>query len=306
MKIFIMQPNEGWIVDRFVDEWRQYSGLHTVWNPYDADVIWLLADWCFDQLPISLLRDKIVVTTIHHIVPEKFDDAARSQFALRDSVTDLYHVYNERTLKFISDLTTKPIKLVKYWANQRIWRRTMSTEDAKRSLNIADDLYVIGSFQRDTEGNDLISPKLEKGPDLFVDAVLKIKQRQPNVFVLLGGWRRQYVISHLKENKVPYMYKEDNDPRNQPHVNRMYEALDLYAVTARYEGGPQALLECGLVGVPTVSRPVGIAEQVLSTESINDDVSLAIPHIPIIDKHTFLPHGMTPYIEMFQDVKWMK
>ena len=42
----------------------------------------------------------------------------------------------------------------------------------KRSLgklNISENAYVIGSFQRDTEGKDLKSPKLIKGPDRLLE-----------------------------------------------------------------------------------------------------------------------------------------
>lgn len=302
MKAFVLAPGEGWIVDRFVDEWKQFNGDITVDSPYQADVIWLLADWCFDKVPYELLRRKKVITSVHHIVPEKFDGRARASFVERDRITDAYHVYNDRTYSFISGLTEKPIKLIKYWANPFIWKRTMSTDDAKVALGLAADRYVIGSFQRDTEGHDLRLPKLEKGPDLLADALVKMSASRDNITVLLGGWRRQYLISRLKDAGIDYVYIGDNDPKSQPRINTMYQALDLYAVTARYEGGPQSLLECGLVGVPTVTRPVGIAEQVLPSESINDDISIAVPTIPTIDKETLMPTGFIPYVKMMKEV----
>ena len=36
--------------------------------------------------------------------------------------------------------------------------------------------YIVGSFQRDTEGHDLKSPKLSKGPDLFINNLIKLKK----------------------------------------------------------------------------------------------------------------------------------
>ena len=59
---------------------------------------------------------------------------------------------------------------------------------------------MVGSFQRDTEGHDLKSPKLIKGPDIFIEIIKKIKNK--NLKVVLTGKRRQYVIKKLNELKV--------------------------------------------------------------------------------------------------------
>ena len=37
-----------------------------------------------------------------------------------------------------------------------------------KKYNLSNEDYIVGSFQRDTEGHDLHSPKLSKGPDLFI------------------------------------------------------------------------------------------------------------------------------------------
>ena len=71
----------------------------------------------------------------------------------------------------------------------------MDKSVARSSVGIDDKKFVVGSFQRDTEGSDLKSPKLEKGPDLFCDYVEKIADE--NTLVLLGGWRRQYIMNRL-------------------------------------------------------------------------------------------------------------
>lgn len=121
--VSVLAPRENWIVDRFVKEWSEDNPDITVSDPVKADVIWLLADWAWDQLPVSLLRLKRVITTVHHIVPEKFDVSARQVFELRDSITDAYHVYNQRTFDFISSLTKKPIHLIPYWANDSLFKK---------------------------------------------------------------------------------------------------------------------------------------------------------------------------------------
>jgi glycosyltransferase involved in cell wall biosynthesis len=297
MKVYALPAEEGWICDQLVDDWKKHSGMACD-DPREADVIWLLSDWRWRSLPMSLLATKKVVTTVHHIVPKKFDKAARMDFAARDAITTLYHVYNQRAYDFVRPLTKRPIQLVPYWANQELWRPTGTKAELRRKLGLPENEYLIGSFQRDTEGHDLKSPKLEKGPDLFVDFV---SMEHPAIapHVVLAGWRRQYVIGRLEAADVPYTYFE-RPP--QSTLVELYQTLDLYAVTARYEGGPQSLLECGLLNVPMVCTPVGIAEQVLPLSAIDWDVSKAVPAVPNVESMK-LPHGMDPYKKMFEGLK---
>jgi glycosyltransferase involved in cell wall biosynthesis len=51
---------------------------------------------------------------------------------------------------------------------------------------------------------------------------------------------------------------------NLEETSELYNCLDLYLVTSRYEGGPQALLECSLNKTPILSTDVGMANEVLS------------------------------------------
>lgn len=298
-KVFVLAPGEDWVVDRFVKEWYEDNADISTRNLYEADVIWALADWCFNKLPMHHLLTKKVITTVHHIVPEKFGPRERMDFQLRDDVTTVYHVYNQRSYDFIKPLTTKPIHLITYWANQNIWLPTGSREELRKKYGLPADAYLIGSFQRDTEGHDLKSPKLEKGPDLLVDAIIGFRDKSKEYFrveVVLAGWRRQYVMKRLDDAGIKYHYFE----RPKQHVvNELYQTLDLYPVTARYEGGPQSLIECGLLGVPVVSRPVGIAEQVLPPQAINDNVVEAMPTVPNVEAWK-LPAGYEPYRRLIE------
>lgn len=306
-KVYLLSPNENWICDRIVTEFRVDNPDIITNTLEEADVIWLYADWCWRSIPRRVLTEKKVITTVHHIVPEKFGDVERRDFDERDSITDIYHVYNQHTFDFIENLTHRPIKLLNYWANQRIWKKTGDKYDLRKKNGLPNQ-YLIGSFVRDTEGSGIergiFNPKLEKGPDLFCDLIENINRtRVKNTIlqrphVVLAGWRRQYVINRLKDIGVSYTYFE----RPQQHViNELYQTLDLYPVTARYEGGPQSLIECGLLDVYVISRPVGIAEQVLDMTSIHENVSLASPSIPNVEQWK-IPRGYYPYRKMVEEL----
>lgn len=293
-KVFVLAPNEDWIVDRFVREWNEDNADISVDDLYQSNVVWLMADWCWSHLPGYELLNRKVITTVHHIVPEKFGTMQQQEFRQRDKYTTVYHVYNQSALDFIRPLTNKPIHYISYWANQKIWRPTGEKQDLRKKHGLSSSAYLIGSFQRDTEGHDLISPKLEKGPDLLADAIIAYRNRwnhHHSVEVVLGGWRRQYIMQRLSEAGIRYTYFE----RPQQHViNELYQTLDLYPVTARTEGGPQSLIECGLLNVPVVSRPIGIASQVLPSVSIADDVTTAVPAVPNVESWK-LPNGYEGY-----------
>jgi glycosyltransferase involved in cell wall biosynthesis len=297
-KVFILRPAEDWIVDRLVDEWYENNSDISVKNPEDADVIWLLASWCYRNIDRKLLSQKKVITTVHHVVNEKFNQQKFLEFQERDSITDVYHVPNQHTEKFIKSITKKPISIIPYWANQKIWKSTVGKFELRKKYNIPKEGYVIGSFQRDTEGSDLRTPKLEKGPDLLADSIEKLWQTNKKIFVVLAGWRRQYIISRLTRANIPFVYVEKP---SQSVINELYQTLDLYPVTARYEGGPQALIECGLLNIPVISRNVGIASVVLPNEAINDDVTVATPIIPNVE-NLKLPSGQALYRKLIESL----
>lgn len=297
-KVFILRPKEDWIVDRFVNEWYKDNSDISVIDPTNADVIWLLASWCYRHLPREMLLHKKVITTIHHIVEEKFDQQKLLEFQDRDAITTIYHVPNEHTATFIKKLTDKPVFIIPYWANQNIWNLTGNKLDLRKKYNLPESSFLIGSFQRDTEGSDLISPKLEKGPDLLADAIEKWWSTNKNIHIVLAGWRRQYIVNRLKNAKIPYSYFER--PK-QEDINDLYQTLDLYPITARYEGGPQSIIECGLLNIPVVSRNIGLANKLLPQEAISDDVTMARPHVPTV-KNLKLPLGYYSFRKLIEEL----
>ena len=314
MKVFVLAPRENWICDRFVKEWNEDNADISVNDPRNASVIWLLADFAWNHVPYELLKQVPVLTSIHHIVPEKWDVKAQQDFNRRDAITDAYHVCNKHTYEFVKQHTSKPITISPFWANQSIFAKSSLTkQQLRKKYNIPEDAYVIGSFQRDTEGSGISQgiflPKLEKGADLFCDYVeklwevwntsdLRVANWPQKPYVVLAGWRRQYIIQRLKKANIPFTYFE-----LPPHENlvELYQTLDLYPVTARYEGGPQSLVECGLLDVPVVSRNIGIASIVLPPEAINNDVFLATPSVPQVDALK-LPQGYQPYRQLLESL----
>ncbi|MDP2950923.1 MAG: glycosyltransferase family 4 protein [bacterium] len=135
-------------------------------------------------------------------------------------------------------------------------------EALKKELSIPSGSFVVGSFQKDGVGwSEGLEPKLIKGPDVFVKAVAELAKVFP-IFVLLVGPARGYVKRELAKRGIPFLdvgfLKEARD------VAKYYQALDLYIVSSRIEGGPQSILESLASSVALVSTKVGLAPDVIT------------------------------------------
>jgi glycosyltransferase involved in cell wall biosynthesis len=281
MKIYTVQPHEDWCVDRLVNEWNEHNSDIAVGHYDHCDTIWLCADWCIDHVPYTVLKSKKVITTVHHItspllinttqqintdkkVSEKFFNniSEVNKFIIRHEITSLYHTPCKHTkwqLETIFDklrLTPKPIIDIPFWINDSLWKKAANIQSLRRKYGLPQDKFLVGSFQRDSEGESS-APKLEKGPDILVDVTKSIKK---DVHVVLTPWRRRFVVEQLKKHNISHSHFNTNLRLSFEAVNELYSCLDLYLVTSRVEGGPLAIPECAATRTPILSHYVGLAQ----------------------------------------------
>ena len=127
---------------------------------------------------------------------------------------------------------------------------------SRDNLNIPNEAFVIGSFQKDGNGwGEGFDPKIIKGPDLFLNLIEKIYPKVPNLLVLLTGPARGFVKTGLEKIGVPYIHHYLD---NYLDIISYYCAIDLYVITSRIEGGPKSLAESWACRVPIVSTKVGM------------------------------------------------
>jgi glycosyltransferase involved in cell wall biosynthesis len=147
----------------------------------------------------------------------------------------------------------------------------------KNQYNLPTTKYLIGSFQRDTEGMDLATPKYIKGPDIFLEIIRSVYRKYKDIHVVLAGPRRYWLRKMMDELKIPYTYigekivgEDDLDVNtlDQRVINQLYNVLDLYLVTSRLEGGPKAILECAATKTKIISSDVGHAAEILNNTQI--------------------------------------
>ena len=103
-------------------------------------------------------------------------------------------------------------------------------------------------------------------------------------------------MNRLEKAGIKYHYFEWAD---FSVLNDLYNCLDLYLVSSRCEGGPQAIVECAITKTPIISTDVGLARYILADESIfSESNMIATPNIA----HAFeqvqqyqIPEGFIPF-----------
>ena len=301
MKIYLNKLNENWIVDRLRNEW--YKDNKSISSNFAnfADLIWLIAPWQWTNVSKKHLKSKTVICTIHHLEEDKISKNYLEEFYERDNYVNEYHVISEKTKSQLAKFTDKKITSIPFWVNQKIFFDIKDIGQFRTKYKFRDDEYLVGSFQRDSEGEDPKLPKLIKGPDQFIKIVKKLKKSNENLKVLLTGKRRDYIINELIKNNIKYELFEMVDFTT---LNELYNCLDLYIVASRIEGGPQAILECATNKTPIVSTDVGVASEILSDESIFniENFSNSIPNVEFAYQNSLkfhIPNGYKQFIEFF-------
>jgi glycosyltransferase involved in cell wall biosynthesis len=267
MKIHIIFVQENWIIDRLGRKWKE-KNKSLLSNIEDCDIIWCMHRDELFKIPEKYLNKKII-TSIYHLVPSKINSKKIKQFKFINKHTNLFHSMCTKTEIEMKNYFTKPIKTVNFWNDTNLWFEIKDKNKLRKKYKIDNNSFIIGSFQRDTEGKGIkknkFLPKLEKGPDIFVKSIIILKKKYKNIKVLLAGWRRQYVMKELKKNNIKFYYFERP---NLKILNELYNCLDLYIIGSRTEGGPRAINECALTKTPLFSTDVGCSDTICHPDSI--------------------------------------
>lgn len=305
MKVYLNNINENWVVDRFRNDWIENNPKNHAKSNKDCHVIWLISPWTWRNTSKKYLKQKNVLCSIYHLDFEKKNSSEESEFFKRDKYVDRYHVISMHTYRELKKLTKKPITYLPFWIDDKVFFYINDKNKIKQKWKVDKKDYLIGSFQRDSEGKNPKLPKLIKGPDIFFDIVKNIYSDKKEVRVILTGKKRDYLINRLEEDSIPFNYYENI---SMQEINELYNILDMYIVSSRLEGGPQAILESAITKTPIISTDVGIAPEVLSQESIFNDVKSFKNAIPNV-QHAFIKvqqykidHLMKKYNQMLLDI----
>jgi hypothetical protein len=283
--------NEKWICDILKEEFKQKFPDHFTTDINQADIIWYLAPWNYKFLPprmnlnewIAILTNKKVVFTQHHIDKDKINEL-KAQFEFMNKYGNYFHAICKNTQKDMETFFPKEKIIYKQlWVNGENYYPIEDKSHLRKKYNISKNEYIVGSFQKDTEGKSNL-PKLSKGPDLFINIIKDMYSKNKNLAVILTGLRREYIINELTKAGIKYYYF---NMVSKQVINELYNCLDLYLVTSRCEGGPRSVFEAGLTKTPIISTNVGIVSELMSRKAIFDNsiwisYKNAVPNIELL------------------------
>ena len=273
----------------------------------NADIVWVIAPWLANDLKTRKFQNKKVLCSVYHLDESQSNNEDIENFKKFDQYVDMYHTISLKSKIQIEKHTNKPVIQIPLWVNSNDFYPIMNKTELRNKYDLENSAYLVGSFQRDSLGSDLSKPKLIKGPDIFLKVVNKLSKQNDNLKVILAGKRRDYVIKNLLDLKIDFKYFEMASTET---LNELYNILDIYIVSSRLEGGPQAILESAITKTPIISSDVGVASQILNPKSLFDSNNpdsyfSAVPDTEFAYKKVKkyeTPQGFKEFISLLSDL----
>ncbi len=279
--LFYIAENTDWIINRMGQDITENIKSLQLLQAHTTTTTWGLKKQIihFGSLPTFFAQKKIgkphpsnkIIVSCFHLIPHDLTlKKLRKAAAYIDFFHTSCHSTKEELLKLgvpASRIVTIPLGI-----NLHLFRPISTSQKPKlrKALGLPQKQLIIGSFQKDGIGwGQGLKPKLIKGPDIFLQVANALKKYKP--FILLTGPSRGYVKQGLKKANIPYAHFY---LKNYVDLRRMYNALDLYLITSRLEGGPASLLEAWASGIPTISTTVGMVPDITENEK---NILLAAP-----------------------------
>jgi glycosyltransferase involved in cell wall biosynthesis len=205
------------------------------------------------------------VGTIFHGQKEnaEFQDALGTVLAKKDRLAKLHTASKIMEDRFLSwGVPREMLVRIPLGVDLERFRpaRQEEREARRQELGIPADAFCIGSFHKDGQGmaeGDI--PKSVKAPEVLIEVLSRLHTNH-KIFVLLSAPARGFVKKGLQAAGVPYRHIVEDDYYRIP---RLFDAIDLYLLSSREEGGPKGVLEALACGVPFVGTKVGLVPDVV-------------------------------------------
>ncbi len=267
----------GWAIDEDLKLARQsLEGIVEFTGLSECDVVHCVWWEGLNLLDRSILADKKIVC---HVPAEPFRYLA---LPAHRHIMDIVDMWVTRTRQAYNQFKSIDVDnfMIPYLVDTSTFRPLEHDDHDVKALrarfNIPSDKYLIGNFQRDTEGSDLKTPKLVKGPDILLEILKGLKKRGMNFHVILAGPRRHWLRKKLAEHDIAFTFIgetvdcDDLQVNSLPRttLNLLYNMIDLYVVASRSEGGPHSILEACASKTRVISSDVGTARDNLPEKGI--------------------------------------
>jgi len=279
----------GWSIDSdyaaTVELARNINNIDIVNSPIRADIIHFV--WYTQALRYARILNffkKVIIVSVTNNIKEH-----QEVYKKLKKYVDVWVCANDSQANFLISNGHKVVKHPYYINEKSFVPISLNKCTLSKYIDIDYDKikgkYLIGSFQRDSLGDDLSKPKRQKNPEKMMEIIRSISGI--DFVLLLAGPRRHWAIQEAKRLSIPYIYVgdesyydnniDDINVNNLPvdMMNILYNLIDAYIVSSSSEGGPKSIVEASLCKCPVISTDVGFAADFIDINCIYNNTKSA-------------------------------
>lgn len=211
-----------------------------------VDLVHVLIDLDFEELKIP--PNLPVVSSIHHVSnwPQM-----RPIIKGSDALVTVAREWQEYVIA--QGIPSEKVFLFHNGVDPSKFYSTGDRIIARKKLGIDTNIPLIGYSAKYTSNLDG-----RKGIPILLDSIKLLGQKGHQFGILITGPGWQQIVQQIKSYGVRSVYYYPFLPDQL--MPTCYNALDLYVVTSKVEGGPVPLINCLACGTPVVTTPVGIVK----------------------------------------------
>lgn len=269
---FTAGDGAGWAIDEDLRQLREALAGRIQATPLaEAQVVHCTFWGSLAFYPRVLLKDRLVIC---HADNPPFFYLRDPAFVAVQNVVDLWIARSREAYEQFQHLGL-PVRHVPYTVDTGLFhtldRRSPELQELRHRLGLPENTYILSNFHRDSDGSDVLRPKIQKGPELFLEILLALKARNVPFHALLAGPRRHWLRREMRRAAIPFTFVGEELEGDDFHcnilsrqqLNQFYALTDCYIVSSRWEGGPQSTMEAAAAGCKIISTPLGLSLDIL-------------------------------------------
>lgn len=224
-------------------------------------------------------RGKVLLTASNFIDPNDDRFFLHTPFSKARCLTNFWIAPSRKQQKVFDGLGLTSFRLPFLIPQHYLHaQQEVSRKELLKRFGIPNELVegrlIVGSFQRDSSGENLHEPRWQKNPQLLVDALMNVDKDK--FLLLLVGPRRHYLIRKCQLYGIPYYYLGEETTDDDLLLNsldysemiHLYDLIDIYLMTSAFEGGPKSVLESAARKKLILATDVGLAGDFLHPETV--------------------------------------
>jgi glycosyltransferase involved in cell wall biosynthesis len=263
----------GWAIDEDLRLLRKALGGETETTKLaDARIVVAVWWWKLLRIPRKMLAGKVVVALADN---PPFRYVQHPSFLPGCELVDLWVGRSQEAISQFDALGLRS-HFAPYAVDQSVFVPVAGNREGRKSirqeLGISGGAFLVGNFHRDGEGPGGDRPKFQKAPEVFVEILRQLRDEGIPVHAILAGPRRKWMRRALRSAGIATTFVGDETiagddyPANilpRSTLCGLYNSLDAYVITSRWEGGPHSVLEAIACECPVIATRVGVCRDVL-------------------------------------------